>query len=144
MAAFLLSLSVSRASLFIIADESHRSIYNRYRELFQYFDCFQIGLTATPVDFISRNTYRLFDCEERDPTAYYPLEKAVEERYLVPYEVFTHTTNFLRSGIKYSQLTEEQRQQLEDDGEDPETFDYEAANVDKQIFNKDTNRAILA
>jgi len=127
----------------IIADESHRSIYNRYRELFQYFDCFQIGLTATPVDFISRNTYRLFDCEEKDPTAYYPLEKAVEEHYLVPYEVFTHTTNFLRSGIKYSQLTEEQRQQLEDDGEDPESFDYEAVNIDKQIFNKETNRAIL-
>lgn len=127
----------------IIADESHRSIYNRYRELFQYFDCFQVGLTATPVDFISRNTYRLFDCEERDPTAYYALEKAVEERFLVPYEVFTHTTNFLRCGIKYSQLTDEQRQQLEDDGEDPESFDYDASNVDKQIFNKDTNRAIL-
>lgn len=127
----------------IIADESHRSIYNRYRDLFQYFDSFQVGLTATPVDFISRNTFRLFDCEEQDPTAYYPLERAVDEGYLVPYEVYTHTTNFLRSGIKYSQLTDEQRQQLEDDGEDPETFDYSAGEVDKQIFNKETNRAIL-
>jgi len=127
----------------IIADESHRSIYNRYRDLFVYFDCLQLGLTATPVDFIARNTYRLFDCEDKHPSAYYPLERAVEEEYLVPYEVFTHTTNFLRSGIKYVQLTDEQRQQLEEDGEDPEAFDYEATDVDRQIFNRDTNRAIL-
>ena len=127
----------------IIADESHRSIYNRYRDLFLYFDSLQVGLTATPVDYINRNTFKLFDCEEQDPTAYYPLERAVEEGYLVPYEVYTHTTNFLRSGIKYSQLTDEQRQQLEDNGEDPEAFDYDAAEVDKQIFNKETNRAIL-
>ncbi|MEK7528320.1 MAG: DEAD/DEAH box helicase family protein, partial [Patescibacteria group bacterium] len=127
----------------IIADESHRSIYNRYRDLFVYFDCLQLGLTATPVDFIARNTYRLFDCEDKHPSAYYPLERAVEEEYLVPYEVYTHTTNFLRSGIKYLQLTDEQRQQLEEDGEDPEAFDYEATDVDRQIFNRDTNRAIL-
>lgn len=127
----------------IIADESHRSIYNRYRDLFVYFDCLQIGLTATPVQYVARNTYRLFDCEDKHPSAYYPLERAVEEEYLVPYEVYTHTTNFLRSGIKYSQLTDEQRQQLEEDGEDPEAFDYEATDVDRQIFNRDTNRAIL-
>jgi len=127
----------------IIADESHRSIYNRYRDLFQYFDCLQVGLTATPVDFISRNTFQLFNCEEKDPTAYYPLEKAVEEGYLVPYEVYSHTTAFMRSGIKYNQLTDEQKQQLEDDGEDPESFNYEAPEIDRQIFNKETNRAIL-
>jgi len=127
----------------IIADESHRSIYNRYRDIFQYFDCLQVGLTATPVDFISRNTFHLFNCEEKDPTAYYPLEKAVEEGYLVPYEVYSHTTAFLRVGIKYSQLTDEQKQQLEDDGEDPERFNYDAAEVDRQIFNKETNRSIL-
>ena len=127
----------------IIADESHRSIYNRYRDLFQYFDCLQVGLTATPVDFISRNTYHLFNCEEKDPTAYYPLEKAIEEDYLVPYEVYSHTTAFLRSGIKYSQLTKEQIEQLEDDGEEPESFNYDAPDIDRQIFNKETNRAIL-
>ncbi|HDZ61784.1 MAG TPA: DUF4145 domain-containing protein, partial [Nitrospirae bacterium] len=127
----------------IIADESHRSIYNRYRDLFVYFDCLQIGLTATPVEYVARNTYRIFDCEDKHPTAYYSIERAVGEEYLVPYEVFTHTTAFLRSGIKYSQLTDEQRRQLEEDGEDPETFDYDATDVDRQIFNRDTNRAIL-
>lgn len=127
----------------IIADESHRSIYNAYGDLFRYFDCLQVGLTATPVEFVSRNTYRLFDCDEQHPTAYYPLERGVEEGYLVPFEVYTHTTKFLRAGIKYTQLTEEQRRQLEEDGEDPRLFDFEAAEVDKQVFNKDTNRAIL-
>ena len=127
----------------IIADESHRSIYNRYGDLFKYFDCLQVGLTATPVEFVARNTYKLFECEDKHPTAYYPLERAVEEEYLVPYEVFTHTTAFLRKGIKYAQLTEEQRQQLEEDGETPEEFNYYAPVVDKQIFNKETNRAIL-
>lgn len=127
----------------IIADESHRSIYNRYRDLFVYFDSLQVGLTATPVNYIARNTYRLFDCEDKHPIVYYPLERAVEEEYLVPYEVYTHTTNFLRSGIKYSQLSDEQRQQLEEDGEDPETYNFDATDVDRQIFNRDTNRAIL-
>jgi type I restriction enzyme R subunit len=127
----------------IIADESHRSIYNRYRDMFRYFDALQIGLTATPVDFISRNTFRMFQCEEKNPTAYYPLEQAVEEGYLVPYEVFSHTTQFLRSGIKYKDLTDEQKRQLEEDGEEPEAFDYENHQIDRQIFNRDTNRAIL-
>ena len=127
----------------IIADESHRSIYNRYRDLFLYFDCLQVGLTATPVHFINRNTFRLFGCEDKDPTFNYDLEQAVEAGYLAPYEVFTHTTNFLRKGIKYADLTDEQKQQLEEDGEDPEQFDYEDREVDKIIFNKETNRAIL-
>lgn len=127
----------------IIADESHRSIYNRYRDLFLYFDSLQVGLTATPVDFINRNTYRLFGCEDQDPTFHYALEDAVEQGHLTPYEVFTHTTNFLRKGIKYEELTDKQKQQLEDDGEDPEEFDYQSREIDKAIFNKDTNRAIL-
>lgn len=127
----------------IIADESHRSIYNRYRDMFRYFDCHQIGLTATPVDFISRNTFQMFDCEDRTPTAYYSLDEAVEENYLVPFEVYEHTTKFLREGIKYKDLTEEQIKQLEENGEDPELFNYENRHVDKQIFNRDTNRAIL-
>lgn len=127
----------------MIADESHRSIYNRYREMFRYFDCLQVGLTATPVDFISRNTFGMFDCADKTPTAYYPLDQAVEEGYLVPYEVYTHTTRFLREGIKYKDLTDEQKRQLEEDGENPADFDYENHHIDKQIFNRDTNRAIL-
>lgn len=127
----------------IIADESHRSIYNRYRDLFRYFDCLQVGLTATPVEFISRNTFGLFGRPNQDPTAFYPLEQAVEDKFLVPYEVYSHTTKFLREGIKYKDLTPEQRQQLEDDGEDAASFDFDASTVDKQIFNKPTGQLII-
>jgi type I restriction enzyme R subunit len=127
----------------IIADESHRSIYNRYLHMFRYFDCLQVGLTATPVDFISRNTFKMFDCEDKNPTAYYSLDEAVDQTYLVPYEVYTHTTQFLREGIKYKDLSDEQKRQLEEDGEDPADFEYENHQIDKQIFNRDTNRAIL-
>jgi type I restriction enzyme R subunit len=127
----------------VIADESHRSIYNHYRDLFRYFDCLQIGLTATPVQFISRNSFQLFDCGDRDPTFNYDLDTAVAQRFLVPHEVVTHTTRFLREGIKYAQLNEAQRQQLEDDQEDAQSLDFEADEVDSKILNKDTNRLIL-
>lgn len=127
----------------IIADESHRSLYNRYRQLFEYFDCYQVGLTATPVDFVSRNTFKMFECDEGDPTANYDYATAVAQKYLVPFEVDTHTTPFLRSGIKYSKMTPEQRQQLEEDEVLPQAIEFEQAEVDKIVYNKDTNRLIL-
>ncbi len=127
----------------LIADESHRSIYNRYRDLFRWFDCLQVGLTATPVGQIHRNTFRLFDCPEMNPTVYYSLEDAVEEGFLVPLEVYTHTTQFLRAGIKFNQLTDAQKEELEDAGETPELFNYEPGEIDKKIFNRETNREII-
>ena len=127
----------------IIADESHRSIYNRYGDLFRWFDCLQVGLTATPVEKIHRNTFKLFDCKIKNPTAYYSLEKASEEKYLVPYEVYSHTTKFLREGIKYTQLSEAQKEELEDADETPELFNYDPQELDKKIFNRDTNREII-
>ena len=103
----------------IIADESHRSIYNVYGDIFHYFDCHQIGLTATPVDFLTRSTFKLFDCEGQLPTANYDLEQAVAEGYLTPFEVFEHTTQFLREGISLDTLTKDQIEELEEQGEDP-------------------------
>ena len=127
----------------IIADESHRSIYNVYGDIFYYFDCHQIGLTATPVDFVTRSTFRLFNCEGQLPTANYDLEQAVNDGYLTPFEVFEHTTQFLREGIRLDTLTKEQIEQLEEQGEDPAQYDFSSEQVDKIIYNKDTNRAIL-
>lgn len=127
----------------IIADESHRSIYNVYGDIFHYFDCHQIGLTATPVDFVTRSTFRLFDCEGQLPTANYDLEQAVDDGYLTPFEVFEHTTQFLREGISLDTLTKDQIEQLEEQGEDPSQYDFSSEQVDKIIYNKDTNRAIL-
>lgn len=127
----------------IIADESHRSIYNVYGDLFRYFDCLQVGLTATPVEFVSRNTFGLFDCENQKPTAYYSFEQGVEQEYLIPYEVSTYTTDFLRKGIKYNQLSEEQKKEIEEKGEELEHLDYNAKEVDKNVYNKDTARHII-
>ena len=127
----------------IIADESHRSIYNVYGDMFHYFDCLQVGLTATPVDFVARNTFSLFGCEGQLPTANYDLEQAVEDRWLVPFEVFEHTTQFLREGIRLDILTRQQIQELEEQGEDPSQYDFSSEQIDKIIYNKDTNRAIL-
>lgn len=127
----------------IIADESHRSIYNVYGDMFQYFDSLQIGLTATPVDFVTRSTFNLFGCDGQLPTANYDLEQAVTEGFLTPFEVLEHTTEFLREGIRLEILTKEQIQELEDQGEDPSQYDFSSDQIDKIIYNKDTNRAIL-
>lgn len=127
----------------VIADESHRSIYNIYGDLFRYFDSLQVGLTATPVEFVTRNTFQIFECDNQNPTFNYPYERAVEEGHLTPFEVFTYQTCFLKRGIKFENLTDEQREQLTDQGEDPALFDYDPGEVDKNIFNKDTARHIL-
>ncbi len=129
----------------IIADESHRSIYNRYRDLFEYFDAMQVGLTATPVQFVSRDTFTMFDCEGDDPTFNYGYAEAINHTppYLVPFEVETHTTPFLREGIRYSQMNREQQVQLEADDPEPGMVEYNREAVDRRVFNKDTNRLIL-
>lgn len=132
----------------IIADESHRSLYRRYKVLFDYFDCYQVGLTATPVNEHTlgpyfRNTFKMFQCDDLNPTFNYDYAEAVDKRFLVPFKVDTHTTQFLRKGIKFADLSEEQRAQLEEDGEDPSLFDYDPTEVDRAIFNKDTCRKIL-
>ncbi len=129
----------------IIADESHRSLYNRYRQLFDWFDCHQVGLTATPIDFVAKSTFDMFQCGAKDPTFDYSYEEAIGNNppYLVPFVVDTHTTPFLRAGIKYSQMSDEQRRQLEEDEELPQAIEFEQAEVDKRIFNKDTNRIII-
>lgn len=127
----------------IVADESHRSIYNVYGDLFKYFDARQVGLTATPVEMVSRSTCNLFDCDYKTPTANYPLEQAVEDHNLVPFKVVAHTTRFLREGIQGRSLTDEQIAELEDQGYDPNELDFSQPDIDKAIFNKDTNREVL-
>lgn len=129
----------------IIADESHRSIYNRYRDIFRWFDACQVGLTATPVKFIHRNTYSLFGCENEDPTSNFTYEEAIAHNppYLCPFKVIKHTTKFLRDGIKYKNLTKEQQEQLDEQVEDSESVDYDKEQVSRQVFNRDTDKAII-
>jgi type I restriction enzyme, R subunit len=130
----------------VIADESHRSIYNRYRDLFLYFDALQVGLTATPVKAAGfRNTFRMFLREDGDPTAHYSYTDAIEDTppSLVPFHVTKHTTKFLREGLSYERMTAEERAQADEQVEDSELIDYTKEQVSKEVFNKDTDRKIL-
>ena len=127
----------------IVADESHRSIYNIYGDIFKYFDALEIGLTATPIEMVSRSTCQLFGCDFKMPTANYPLEKAIEEGNLVPYKIVSFTTKFLREGIKKDKLTDQQIAQLEEQGIDPNELNFDAKQVDDTVKNKGTNRLIL-
>ncbi|KDE40742.1 Type I restriction-modification system, restriction subunit R [Nitrincola lacisaponensis] len=131
----------------IIADESHRSIYNKYRDLFDYFDALQVGLTATPVKFISRNTFDIFDCETTDPTFEFGLDAAInnEPPYLVPFRVKDLTTDFLRDGIHYNDLTDAQKRQLEEDlgEEEAKITTIAGKDIGRKIFSEDTDRIIL-
>ncbi|MDI3337941.1 DEAD/DEAH box helicase family protein [Defluviimonas aestuarii] len=129
----------------IIADESHRSIYNIYRDIFDWFDSLQVGLTATPVEMVSRSTCRLFDCSFQQPDFNYTYEEAIENEppFLVPFELYTHTTKFLREGIQGSSLTDEQIRQLEDEGVDPNTLDFDASAIDRAVYVTGTNDEVL-
>ncbi|ENA27908.1 hypothetical protein HMPREF1487_09091 [Pseudomonas sp. HPB0071] len=131
----------------IIADESHRSIYNKYRDLFDYFDALQVGLTATPVKFISRNTFDIFDCEATDPTFEFGLDAAInnEPPYLVPFRVKDLTTEFLREGIHYKDLSDEQKRQLEEDlgEEEAKRTTIAGKDIGRRIFSESTDQIIL-
>lgn len=128
----------------IIADESHRSIYKKFRALFQYFDALEVGLTATPVRFIERNTYELFGCEDRDPTSHFGLEDAINSKppFLVPFRVRSFSSQFREKGLRYGQMSESQRAELENQDPAAELVDYDAPAMDKSVFNRDTTRFI--
>lgn len=128
----------------VIADESHRSIYKKFRALFQYFDALEVGLTATPVRFIERNTYELFGCEDRDPTSHFSFDDAVNANppFLVPFRVRAFSSQFREQGLRYGQMSEAQRAELEEQDPEAQQVDYAPEELDKYVFNKDTTRFI--
>ena len=89
----------------VIIDEAHRSVYQKYRAIFEYFDSFLVGLTATPKDEVDHNTYSLFDLEDGLPTDAYTLEEAVKDKFLVPPKAVSVPLKFQREGIKYKDLS---------------------------------------
>jgi len=124
----------------IIFDEVHRSIFNKWNEVLQYFDGRMIGLTATPAEFIDRNTFLEFDCSDGIPTFLYSYEQAIEEAYLVDYDLYVARTKFQRKGIRGVDLTEEERNALVEQGVDPDSIDYAGTDLEKKVSNKDTLR----
>jgi type I restriction enzyme R subunit len=130
----------------IIIDEAHRSVFQKYRAIFDYFDALLVGLTATPKDEIDRNTYGLFDLENGVPTDAYSLEEAVRDNFLVPLQAVSVPLRFQREGIKYNELSEDEKEQWDaiewdEDGNVP--VQVEAAAVNKWLFNIDTVDKVL-
>jgi type I restriction enzyme R subunit len=130
----------------VIIDEAHRSVFQKYRALFDYFDSLLVGLTATPKEEVDRNTYGLFDLEKGVPTDAYPLEDAVGDGFLVPPRAVSVPLKFHREGITYNALSQEEKDQwdaLEWDDEDGVPDRVEAEAVNKWLFNKDTVDKVL-
>ncbi|WP_088891255.1 DEAD/DEAH box helicase family protein [Leptolyngbya ohadii] len=130
----------------IVIDEAHRSVYQKYRAIFEYFDAFLVGLTATPKDEIDRNTYSLFNLETGVPTDVYSLEEAVRDGFLVPSKSVSVPLRFQREGIRYDDLPEDEKEQWDEldwdeDGNVPDRI--EAAAVNQWLFNTDTVDKVL-
>lgn len=124
----------------IVFDEVHRSIYNKFNEVLEYFDARQVGLTATPANYINRDTFLAFDCTDGKPTYLYTYEQAIDDKYLVDYELYAARTKFQRQGIHGVDLTEEERNALIEKGLDPDDINYEGTELEREVSNRDTLR----
>ncbi|WP_035700085.1 DEAD/DEAH box helicase family protein [Glycomyces tenuis] len=125
----------------VIVDEAHRSIYQKYGALFDHFDSLLLGLTATPKDEIDRNTYRRFQLEDGMPTDVYDLQEAVDEAWLVPPRAIQVPLRFPRSGLRYDDLSEEDKElwdaaEWDSEGNVPDFVEADAVN--KYLMNADT------
>ena len=126
----------------VVIDEAHRSVFKKYRAIFEHFDSLLVGLTATPREEIDRNTYDLFDLQPGVPTDAYDLAEAVADGYLVPPKVVAHQLRFVQEGIRYDDLSDEDKETWdelewdEDDHDAPDRVGAEALNT--WLFNADT------
>ena len=130
----------------VICDEAHRSVYNKYRDIFNYFDAPLVGLTATPKDEIDKNTYEIFELENGVPTYGYELAQAVKDGYLVDFLSVETKLKFMEQGIVYDDLSDADKRAYEDtfedeNGELPDSIASSALN--EWIFNEDTIRQVL-
>jgi type I restriction enzyme R subunit len=135
----------------VVIDEAHRSVYRKYRGIFEYFDSLLVGLTATPKDEVDKNTYDLFDLETGVPTDAYGLDDAINDGYLVPPRGVSVPLKFVREGIRYDDLSEDEKTDWDefDWGEDEDgnpldpPDEVDAAAINKFLFNEDTVDKVL-
>ncbi|MFX6427714.1 DEAD/DEAH box helicase family protein [Acinetobacter baumannii] len=124
----------------IIIDEAHRSVYQKFGEIFKYFDSLLVGLTATPRDEVDRDTYALFGLESGVPTDYYDLDQAIADGYLVPPKAYSVPLKFMREGVKYDELSEEEKQHWDslNWGNQDAPEEVSASKINKELFNTGT------
>ena len=129
----------------IIIDESHRSIYNTYGEILDYFDAIKLGLTATPTSVIDHNTFNLFDCEDGLPTFAFSYEEALDHTppYLCDFQVMKIKTKFQDEGLSKRTISLEDQKRLILEGKDIEEVNFEGTDLEKSVINIDTNRLIV-
>ncbi|MGH7522978.1 MAG: DEAD/DEAH box helicase family protein [Gemmatimonadales bacterium] len=129
----------------IIADESHRSLYNTYQQVITYFCSLTLGLTATPRDHVTHNTFSLFECADGEPTFAYTFAEAIshDPPYLCDFEVLNVRTKFQVQGIRGRRLDEPEREQLELEGFDPDAIDFEGTDLEEKVANSGTNALIV-
>ncbi|OAB48011.1 DEAD/DEAH box helicase family protein [Paenibacillus antarcticus] len=131
----------------IIVDEAHRSIFKKYRAIFEYFDGILVGLTATPKSDVDHNTYDFFEVENGVPTYAYDYDTAVEiDHVLVPYYNIEIATKILDYGITYDDLSPEDQARYEEDftDEDGDMPDFiPSPAVNEFIFNQSTVDMVL-
>ena len=130
----------------VVIDEAHRSVYQKYGAIFAWFDSLLVGLTATPKDEVDHNTYRLFHLEDGVPTDAYSLDDAVNEGFLVPAVGVSVGTKFLRQGIRYADLSEEEKDEWDalEWGEDGPPDSVTSDEINRFLFNEDTVDQVLA
>ncbi len=130
----------------IVIDEAHRSVYQKYRSIFEWFDSLLVGLTATPKDEVDHNTYRLFHLEDGVPTDAYSLDDAVQEGFLVPAVGISVGTKFLQHGIHYADLSEEEQDEWDalDWGDSDPPDEVSSEEINRFLFNEDTVDKVLA
>lgn len=130
---------------FIVIDESHRSIYNTYGEVLNYFKTITLGLTATPTNVIDHNTFKLFRCDDGIPTFAYTFEEAINHvpPYLSSFQVMKIQTRFQMEGISKRTITLEDQKQLLLEGKEIEEINFEGSQLEKQVINKGTNALIV-
>ena len=129
----------------VVVDESHRSIYNTYKEVLDYFNTITLGLTATPTDVIDHNTFKLFNCEDGIPTFAYSYEEAVNHipPYLSNFQVMKIQTKFQEEGISKRTIGLEEQKRLIIEGKEIEEINFEGTDLEKSVINKGTNAAIV-
>lgn len=141
--------SVGRFDL-IIVDEAHRSIFDKFKAIFSYFDAMLVGLTATPRDQVNRSTYDIFELEQGEPNYAYEYQTAVDDGFLSPYRGLRYESEVLKQGIKYDELSAEEREQMEqiwewealqdeiDPEHDPKPRDIDNSEIFKYVYNTST------
>jgi len=128
----------------IIVDEAHRSVYSKYRQIFEYFDGYLVGLTATPKEEVEKDTYGIFDLQKGMPTYAYEDTSAYDEKYLVPPTKISVATKFIREGIKYKELSDEEQKEWENKAELEDREEVLPSEVNKFLFNEDTAEKMFA